>query len=360
MRLFSRRPTARTATRPTCLQLRSLEDRTVPAMTLHSGPGFPHGALLRHVDVQNVYLGDGWAGSPDRTADILKFENFAKFATSAKAGYLGQLSKARYGVGAGKAEAGVVVENGTLSSGAATISDATIQADLQAMISAGTVQPTNANRLYMVYVQPNTEVTTTFGNSEFQFVAYHSAFSGTGSNGKPAAIFYAVMPYQGTGVNAQNPDVIPNPLDPSNPTFVPLVKTDSITAAASHELIEAATDAVPTEGWFDDGTQEEIGDTVNSEDMILGGFVLQKQGDKTGGDSALPLPKGAINYAYFSGVVQPPATAVSVPPLGEVPGSPTLTFGPSMGASRPVTDPSHSPDQSAWDPSTLYLGTQRF
>ena len=57
MHLFSRR----SAARPAPLLVQQLESRLVPALTYHGG------ALLHHVDVQNVYLGDGWLGSAFRT-----------------------------------------------------------------------------------------------------------------------------------------------------------------------------------------------------------------------------------------------------------------------------------------------------
>jgi len=284
MRLFSRRPAGRAArsSRLSCLQL---ESRIVPAMTLHTSAAHPHGTLLPHADLQSVYMGAGWTANGDRVDDIRFLEQFTKFIPSGKAGYMAMLTKAKYGVGAGKSEKGFVDTTVTITS--ATISDAQIQAELQTLITAGSVQQPNKNRLYQVFVAPGVKVTTQFGDSQFNFCAYHSAFAGTDAKGKAWPIIaYSVMPYQGTGVNAQNPDLV---------SGLTLSHIDAITVAASHELAEAATDAIPGDGWWDENTGNENADCANAQDCVLGGFVVQKN---VAPDLTPIQPKNGVPYHF--------------------------------------------------------------
>jgi hypothetical protein len=294
MGLFSRRQAARPAAnrspRLNCLQL---EQRITPAMTLHKSAAFPHGSLLPHADVQSVYMGAGWTGSPDRVDDIRFLESFTKFIVSPKAGYMAMLTKAKYGVGAGKSEKGFV--DSTVNIANSSISDAEIQAELQALITAGKLQQPNKNRLYQVFMPPTIRVTTPFGTSVNAFCAYHGSFAGTDIKGKAwPVIAYSVMPYQGTGTtlngtNAQNPDVL---------SGLTLSKIDAITVAASHELTEAATDAHVGDGWWDSNTGNENADVVNAQDSVLGGFVVQ---NNVAPDLTPIKPKNGVPYTYNVG-----------------------------------------------------------
>ncbi|HEX3147712.1 MAG TPA: hypothetical protein VHR66_06485 [Gemmataceae bacterium] len=295
MGLFSRRQAARPAGSTVRLTCQQFESRIVPAMTLHKSAAFPHGSLLPHADVQSVYMGAGWTNDPDRVDDIRFFEGFTKFIVSSKAGYMAMLTKAKYGVGAGKSEKGFV--DSTVNIVSSSISDAQIQAELQALITAGKVQQPNKNRLYQVFVAPTIRVTTPFGNSVAQFCAYHNSFAGTDIKNKAwPVIAYSVMPYQGTGtglngINAQNPDF-------ASGFAVNLSKVDAITVAASHELTEAATDAHVGDGWWDENTGNENADVVNAQDCVLGGYVVQKN---VAPDLTPIQPKNGIPYTYNGG-----------------------------------------------------------
>jgi hypothetical protein len=132
-----------------------LESRVTPTVTLHPfgpSPLAPKGAILPHADAQNVFMGNTWSGSPTAVSDIYHFETYTKFIVSKKADYLPMLGRAKYGVGAGKAEPGVV-DTGVSTPGG-VLTDATIQAELQALITVKAVQQPNRNRIYMVYVGP--------------------------------------------------------------------------------------------------------------------------------------------------------------------------------------------------------------
>jgi hypothetical protein len=348
MRLFSRRrsPAAPAATRKCTLSVHPLESRITPTLTLHPfgpNPLAPKGTFLTHADAQNVFMGAGWSGSADGVSDINHFEAYTKFIVSKKADYLPMLGRAKYGVGAGKAEAGVV--DTSVSTAGGVISDATIRAELQAQITAGNVQQPNKNRIYMVFVAPGVEVTTTFGDSQNNFCAYHNAFSGTDANGKAWPIIaYAVMPYQGTGVNAQNPDVA---------TGLTLSHFDAITVAASHELAEAVTDTVPGDGWYDIQNNGEIGDLINAQDCVIGGFVVQKEVTK---DVQPLLPKGAVPYAYFSGIVGA-GTVGLVSAFVPTTNDDNTNFGVPTGINHLVPGAVQNQSQATFDPSVLYAGT---
>jgi hypothetical protein len=121
----------------------------------------------------------------------------------------------------------------------------------------------NANRLYVVFVEPGTEVSQggwTSGHEKGieHFLGYHGAF------GNATQVFYAVIPYPG-GINV-NISSLPNPID-------------GITEVTSHEVAEAATDPNLRYGWRDYGIQgeNEIGDLANLQYGFWNGWVVQKE-----------------------------------------------------------------------------------
>src|SRR5262249_50589102 len=137
--------------------------------------------------------------------------------------YMDALNRAGYGVGRGSATAGVV-DTVSLASGS-TITDASIQARLSADIAAGRVQPVDANRLYVVFVQPNVAVNLGGGQGTTQqgILGYHGAFAGPGGQ----TVRYAVIAYPGGA--AHNSSMGTSAID-------------QLTAVASHEVAEAVTD----------------------------------------------------------------------------------------------------------------------
>ncbi len=270
---FRRRP--HTATRRSRLELESLENRQVPAVTYFGGN------LLAHVEAQAVYLGNAWSASPANTALAATQDNFLKDVTGGA--YLDALTRAGYGVGRGTAAAGAV-DNTALSPGS-IISDGAIRARLQADITSGLVQAPDANRLYVVYVQPNVAVNLGGATTQQGILGYHTAFAGHDAAGNPVAIRYAVVAFPGGSVG-----------NSSLGTTAP----DQLTAVTSHELAEAVTDPdinFGRLGWFDSARGEEIGDiTANNPQAYvrLDGFLVQEVADQNDQLLSLFPPSGTV------------------------------------------------------------------
>jgi hypothetical protein len=144
------------------------------------------------------------------------------------------------------------------------LTDSTIRGEIQRFINARYLQQPDANRLYVVYVEPGVAILNDHdGNSTSikDFAGYHSAFAGRTANGYAAYIHYAVMAYAG-GIN---------------PVFPGLTPYGSITLTASHEIAEAATDpnvGYRALGWYDDYNNGEIGD-INRYEALLNGYAVQ-------------------------------------------------------------------------------------
>ncbi len=167
----------------------------------------------------------------------------------------------------------------------AALTSADVEAYLAAGIADGSIpQPANlADALYMVYYPSTTTITTTFVNnivkvSCVDYEAYHSEAHQSGLD-----FAYAVMP----NCNGETMDIT--------------------TESASHELIEAATDAWPitqpalqlrpdpTDAWFSTFQFEiEVGDMCEAPDrpMTDGGYSVQRswsnQAAAAGGDPCIP------------------------------------------------------------------------
>lgn len=229
-------------------RLEALEARKLPTVTYHGGD------LLTNVEAQAVYLGSQWSTNSSLQAQAQSIDQF--LASVVNGPYMDMLTNAGYGVGRGTASAGAD-DNITLGT---TITDAQIQSDLQAMIDSGSLQAPDANRLYVIYVEPSVRVQLGSASSVNAFLGYHGAFAGTTSTGAPIDIHYAVIPAPGT----------PNPT-PGSQGFSSAFNED--TAVTSHELAEAVTDPnvnYKTLGWYDDRLNGEIGDLTRQTSTILG------------------------------------------------------------------------------------------
>jgi hypothetical protein len=251
----------------------SLEDRTVPTVTYHGG------AVLPHVEVEAVYLGSNWQTDPSLAALPGQLGGFLQSVTHSS--YLALLGQAGYRVGTGS-----YVGAGTdaVPLGWA-VSDGRIQGELAASILNGSVPPPDANRLYVVYVEPNVVVTSPFGSSAVDLLGYHSDFQGP--TGTPVS--YAVLPYP-AGVNGGVPGLS---------TF------EALTSITSHELAESVTDPqgvnVGRPGWFDatwrdpasGQTGAEIADMTQGVLIDLNGYVVQAAVNKK--RHLLLPPDGAID-----------------------------------------------------------------
>lgn len=235
-------------------RLEQLEARELLTVTYHGG------AVLSNVEAQAVYLGSDWNTNASLQNQAQSTDKF--LSTLVDGPYMDMLNNAGYGVGRGTASAGAT-DNLNINKGVA-LTDQQIQADLKSMISSGQLAAPDANRLYMVYVEPGVEVQQGSSNSKTSFLGYHGAFGYQTGSGT-ADIHYAVMPYPGT----------PNPSSGSqgfSSTF------NELTAVSSHELAEAVTDPnvnYKAAGWYDDQLNGEIADLTRQNSTITGAGGVQ-------------------------------------------------------------------------------------
>lgn len=232
--------------RPT---LETLEGRLMPTV------GYYGGALLTNVAVQGLYIGDQWSNNT-LSAQKNRFEGFLN--TMVQSSYMDALTNAGYGVGRGSFTKGIVTPI-SLAPGS-TLTDSSIRSTLSNFVNNGLLQKANSNTLYVCFVESNVKVADNDGTTSDTWCGYHTAFlSSTG-----ALIRYAVVAYPGGTVNNAGDWFLSN--------------IDSMTATASHEIAEAATDpdvAYGTKGWYDSDKKSEIGDLDDSV-MYINGYAMQR------------------------------------------------------------------------------------
>jgi hypothetical protein len=286
--------------------LEPLADRLQPAVLNYGG------AVLPHVEAQAVYLGQEWAApTPGQPTPVAIDASLSDLVGGA---YMDALSQAGYGVGRGTASTGAV-DRTTLNAGS-VISDQSIQAGLQADIRSGLVKAPDANRLYVVYVQPDVAVDVGYGQGTTQqgILGYHGAFGGVDAAGYPVTIRYAVVAYPGGAAGN---------------TSLGVGAVDQLTAVASHEVAEGVTDPDvnygPT-GWYDP-RRGEIGDiTENNSNALVrsDGYLVQEVAGRN--DQLLALPTAPAQGGSTAPGPQTtpspaPAPVTAVPAL-------TLSAGP--------------------------------
>ncbi len=235
-------------------QVEMLESRQMLTVTFHGG------AVLQSVETQAVYLGSDWQNTSSLTTQTAQFDTYLNTLVSGQ--YMDMLTNAGYGVGRGTSTTGSI-DNISLSK-TSGITDASIQSDIQAMISSNKLQTPDANRLYVVYVEPGVVVYDGSSSSVTTFLGYHGAVGGKTATGAAADIHYAVMPYPG-GVNPS----------PSSQGFS--TAFDELTVVTSHEVAEAVTDPnvnYKTLGWYDDQKNGEIGD-LTRQTVVWSGYLVQ-------------------------------------------------------------------------------------
>jgi hypothetical protein len=255
------------------------------------------GYLLPHVEAQALFLGNEWSSAP-QTAQTSTLNSF--LGTLTGGAYMDALTQAGYNVGRGTASTGAV--DNTAYTAGSTITDAAIQARILADISKGALQAPDANRLYVVYVEPNVAVDLGFGQGTTQqgILGYHGAFAGP--NG--TTIRYAVIAYPGG--SAQNSSLGTSAID-------------QLTAVTSHEVAEGVTDPdvnFAQLGWYDP-RRGEIGDITenNSNALVrMNGYLVQEVANQN--DQLLSI---AITSTT------PPSTT---PPSTNTSTTTTLTAGP--------------------------------
>jgi hypothetical protein len=246
-----RSPHSRFCFRPV---LECLDDRLVPTVTYHGG------ALLPHVEVQGLYLGSDWATNTTAYNQTAQFEAFNRFLPQSS--YMDLLTQLGYSVGRGSTSPGTI-DRVALNKNY-YLTDSTIRSEIQRFVNAGYLQQPDANRLYVVYVEPGVAILNDHDHNSTSirdFAGYHGAFAGRTGGGYGADIHYAVIAYAG-GYNA---------------IFPGLTSLGSMTLTASHEIAEAATDPnvnFRALGWYDDNKGGEIGD-INRYESLLNGYAVQ-------------------------------------------------------------------------------------
>ncbi len=267
---FARRP--RPAARPPQYvrpRLERLENREVMSVT------FQGGAVLPQVEVQGVYYGVGWHDTAANLQGYTPYQLTSYF--EGELGYLVQspfmdtLSDAGFGVGRGSDQQGRIYTIDLPSD--STLTDASIRTNLQEKISDGGLQPPTADRLYVVFVEPNIVVqeadgalsnSTTPGQA---FSGYHGAFAGTDAQGDAAVIHYVVIPTPYGAVHNAS-------ADPS------LSTADAMSLALSQQLADAVTDpnnGYSTKGWYDALSGAEVAGApglVNGPFVRLNGYAV--------------------------------------------------------------------------------------
>ena len=284
-----------------------LEDRLVPTVTYHGG------ALLTHVQAENLYLGSAWMTSGGQGM-AKSLEGFS--ATLVNSRYMDLLTWAGYGVGRGTDYVGKVL-NYNLNS---YVTDGQIKGSIQQAIRGGGVMQPVANNLYVVFVAPGVNVVASDGESSARqnFTGYHSYFVGTNYYGTPTYIQYAVIAYPGHGVN-------PTPQYYGYPN-----ELAALTDTASHEIGEAATDPRDT-GWYDNryGMSGEVGDLTNSYHQYLGSYYVQLLANKN--DSPMFLTNGIYYHGVqtnrVSGLPYDAKPAASGPSIQEIAAAIDYNFG---------------------------------
>ena len=260
--LFSRIPVRRNRRQTPPIHsaaIETLESRQLLTVTFHGG------ALLTNVEVQGVYLGSDWQSTSTLKTQTGQFDQFMTTLVSGQ--YMDMLTNAGYGVGRGTSSAGVI-DNISLNK-TSGVTDASIQQNVQAMISSGALQTPDANRLYVVYVEPGVVVYNGSDSSAKTFLGYHGAFAGRTASGSPADIHYVVIPY-------------PDGVNPSHTSQGFTTAFNEQTAVTSHEIAESATDPnvnYKNLGWYDDQLNGEIGDLTRIT-VTYSGYVVQDVVDK--------------------------------------------------------------------------------
>ena len=222
---------------------RSVAPATRPRLTYRGGD------LMTSVQVATVFWGSAWQ-KPDGVALATKLNDFFRFIVGSS--LIDQL--AEYNTPAQRFGHGTFGGTSTIvtSEPAAVTTDVSIRNLLRdvALHDAHLPRPSK-NTLYCVFTPAGVQVKDGADASCTVFCGYHNAMD--------AGIFYAALPFPGCAgcLNGHT-------------------EFDSLTITASHELVEAITDPVPGQGWYDD-TFGEIGDIDNTQVKRVGAFLVQKE-----------------------------------------------------------------------------------
>jgi hypothetical protein len=223
-------------------------------LTYYGGP------VIANVVIHAVY----WGNSVAFQSHLNDF--YRSVTNSSYMDWLSEYNTPTQQIGRGTFAGAAVIRPGHTGT---SLSDADIQAELSAQMDAGVLpQSDGKNDLYMIHFPPSVSITADGNTSCVQFCAYHGTFKKGDT-----LVFYGVHPdlvdtncAQGCGGGAPQ---------------------DNTTSVASHEMVEAITDAAvgvaPADGppvspmaWYNEA-QGEIGDICNARQGRVNGFTVQLQ-----------------------------------------------------------------------------------
>jgi hypothetical protein len=211
---------------------------------------YRNGPLLEAVEVFTIFWGDGWEKDPLKGIANKVNQFFKDILTSSLMDQIAEYNvpSMGYNIGHGKFTGTTTITKPTPTH---TVTDGVVQHILRQELATNKdiPQPT-PNSLYFIYLPPGVEVSA-FGDRSCQgFCGYHDHIAGT-------QIYYANMPYPSC-----------------NGCLGSLEALNALTSTSSHELIEAVTDPIPGQGWYDDNNGE-IGDICAWQTKDIDGFTVQ-------------------------------------------------------------------------------------
>jgi hypothetical protein len=304
---------------------------TAPAAPAGAHLSYFGGPIISNVHVVQVLYGSGSYNAQVAGTTSPTMGNFYGDLTGTNSGYVSLLTQYNTTIAGGTNQ---TIGNGTFDglfqivpsagNNGSTISDAQIQSELLAQISAGHLPAPvldaagNVNTLYMIFFPPGKTITQGGSSSCVAggFCAYHGTTS-TLLNGKN--VLYGVMPDMQSGLcstgGCGNAGVFGN-----------------YTSVTSHELTEAITDAdvgiaatfAPPLAWYD-MVNGEIGDICNGQ-----------QGTYTANGTAYTIQLEFSNAANNC-VLPPPAAAGPDFSIAASPASQTVTQGGGTSYTATVT-----------------------
>jgi hypothetical protein len=299
------------------------------------------GPIISNVHVVQVLYGSGSYNAQVAGSSSPTMGNFYGDITGANSGYVSLLTQYNTTVSGGTNQTigngsfdGLFQISPSAGNNGSTISDAQIQSELLAQITAGHL-PTpildaagNVNTLYMIFFPPGKTITQGGSSSCVAggFCAYHGTTSSL-LNGKN--VLYGVMPDMQTGLCATGGCG-------SSSVF------GNYTSVTSHELTEAITDADvgiatvfgPPLAWYDMNNGE-IGDICNGQQgsYTANGttYTIQLEFSNAANNCVLPPP--ANQGPNFSLSASPSSLSVTQGSSGNS----TITVTPSGGFTGSVT-----------------------
>ncbi len=245
-------------------------------------------------------------------------------------------------LGAGSSGGSFTITPSTTSK---TLTDAQIQAEISAQIAAGKLPAADDNAYYGINFPKGITITDQGSSSCVQFCAYHGTFKRGSQN-----VYYGVLPSVESGSGCETGCG-------SNSDFF-----NNATSVASHELIEAVTDAEVGLGttvtrplaWYD-ATNGEIGDICNASqgtitDAAGTSWVIQKEFDNATSTCIATKSVSSdftIAVTPASGTVAQGSTASFTVKTTNVAGSPSIALS-ATGLPSGVT--------GAFSPATVTAG----